>query len=485
MPKGCLTELTNSKNPRSEKCDQIVDERLALPSSSWCNLTDDMRGNCPADWDGSLCWRSASPGETLNQTCPSKVKQYSSHKSVSRTCSAEGQWSPPNYFTCFNDAHLEYIRVMTKYLRSIKRVSFIGYSTSLILLIAAFILLVSLKRLRCPRNKLHLHLFASFMLRSLIVVTKFLVFPTGVQSFGSDYTGCRIFMVVFHYTLAANYCWILMEGLYLYNLIFMSVYKDNSKITSYVLMGWGFPMPSVIIWTIVNAIMDNEDCWVTGPPAVTWIHRGPITFSIVLNFFFFLRITRVVFLKVSSATAVQESHNRNIRYRKWFRSTLVLVPLFGVHYTVLFIVSLVDDDIVQIYWLYIDQIFSSFQGSVVALLYCFFNNEVQSEVIRILPQGLKSKMSFLKRSATYESSANYSKRDSTSHRTFTTKSRFFERRQLLHRDSANQYTAKEELEHTCLCSIENSPPSRGTCFFDRVPASLDMPKEPNLIESGV
>lgn len=46
-------------------------------------------------------------------------------------------------------------------------------------------------------------------------------------------------MVLFHYTLAANYCWILMEGFYLYNLIFMSVYADNSKITKYVTMGWG------------------------------------------------------------------------------------------------------------------------------------------------------------------------------------------------------------------------------------------------------
>lgn len=66
-------------------------------------------------------------------------------ETISRSCSANGQWLPTNYYTCFTEAHLEYIRVMTKYLRSIKRVSFIGYSTSLILLIAAFILLVSLK----------------------------------------------------------------------------------------------------------------------------------------------------------------------------------------------------------------------------------------------------------------------------------------------------------------------------------------------------
>lgn len=30
-----------------------------------------------------------------------------------------------------------------------------------------------------------------------------------------------------------------MEGLYLYNIIFMSVYADNSKIAKYIVMGWG------------------------------------------------------------------------------------------------------------------------------------------------------------------------------------------------------------------------------------------------------
>lgn len=30
-----------------------------------------------------------------------------------------------------------------------------------------------------------------------------------------------------------------MEGLYLYNIIFMAVYADNSKIVKYVIMGWG------------------------------------------------------------------------------------------------------------------------------------------------------------------------------------------------------------------------------------------------------
>jgi parathyroid hormone receptor 1 len=37
----------------------------------------------------------------------------------------------------------------------------------------------------------------------------------------------------------ANYSWILMEGLYLHNLIFLALFSDTSAITLYVVLGWG------------------------------------------------------------------------------------------------------------------------------------------------------------------------------------------------------------------------------------------------------
>lgn len=52
--------------------------------------------------------------------------------------------------------------------------------------------------------------------------------------------------------------------------------------------------------------------------------------------------------------------------RKWFKSTLVLVPLFGSHYSFLLLVSIAAELLspqVEVYWMYIDQTFSSFQVS--------------------------------------------------------------------------------------------------------------------------
>ena len=50
---------------------------------------------------------------------------------------------------------------------------------------------------------------------------------------------CRIFTVIWQYSLVANYNWIFIEGVYLHNLVFMYIFNDNTRITKYVIAGWG------------------------------------------------------------------------------------------------------------------------------------------------------------------------------------------------------------------------------------------------------
>lgn len=50
---------------------------------------------------------------------------------------------------------------------------------------------------------------------------------------------CKLIISLWQYSILANYSWILMEGLYLHNLIFLALFSDNSAITLYVALGWG------------------------------------------------------------------------------------------------------------------------------------------------------------------------------------------------------------------------------------------------------
>lgn len=74
-------------------------------------------------------------------------------------------------------------------------------------------------------------------------------------------------------------------------------------------------------------------------------------------------------------------------YRKLLRSTLVLIPLFGVHYTGFLIfqqwAEINKYVLAEVVWLYIETLFSSCQGCIVACLYCFLNDEVHQEIKRL------------------------------------------------------------------------------------------------------
>ncbi|KAM7301314.1 parathyroid hormone/parathyroid hormone-related peptide receptor-like [Ixodes scapularis] len=280
------------------------------------------------------------------------------------------------------------------HLPTIKLISKIGYTVSFISLIIAFIILASVKKLRCPRNSLHMHLFLSFILRALAVLVKDAIFVDGIGlspnmdfSQDSDTHGnnlwrtnvdCKVFTSFWHYVLMANYCWILMEGLYLHSLVFLAFFTDSSGIIRYVALGWGLPILFLVPWVAVRAMLEDTYCWTTNDTkSYFWIIRGPITASIVVNFVLFINITRVLFVKLFTT---QTHQARKYRYRKWFKSTLVLVPLFGAHYAFLLGMSLAAaGDLLELVWLYIDQLFSSFQGFLVATLYCFLNAEVGAE----------------------------------------------------------------------------------------------------------
>ncbi|XP_076327055.1 parathyroid hormone/parathyroid hormone-related peptide receptor-like isoform X2 [Tachypleus tridentatus] len=272
---------------------------------------------CPIEWDKAYCWPNVPAGTLYKIPCPSYIHKFVRNAYATKYCTEDGTWW-----------------------KNSDNVSWTNYSM-------------------CIKWD-----------------------TSDTDNANLKNVDCKIFTSFWHYSMMANYCWILMEGLYLHKLVFQAMFTDTSGILKYIFMGWGLPVPFIISWVVVRVMLEDTLCWTTHEnQAYFWIIRAPITAFIVVNFFFFINITRVLYLKMFSQT----SQVRRYRYRKWFKSTLVLVPLFGVHYALLLGMSLAADvsRIVEIVWLYTDQFFSSFQGFFVALLYCFCNSEVQQEIKKI------------------------------------------------------------------------------------------------------
>ncbi|XP_059830142.1 parathyroid hormone/parathyroid hormone-related peptide receptor-like isoform X2 [Hypanus sabinus] len=377
------------------KCEQKLKSRI----------TKVTEGFCAPQWDGVLCWPEGPPGKLVPMQCPDYIYDFNHQGHAYRQCNINGSWELAinNNRTWAN--YKECQRLLPVVNQSAEEGTFyrlyliytVGYSVSFGSLTVAVIILGYFRRLHCTRNYIHIHLFVSFMLRAICTFVKDAVLYSktafldmeGVNLKSitesppsqdkSEYIGCKVVVIIFLYFLAANYYWILVEGLYLHSLIFMTFFSDKKYLWGFTLIGWGVPGVFVAAWISVRATLADTHCWDLSAGNLKLIFQLPILASILVNFMLFINIIRLL------ATKLRESNvgrcDTRQQYRKLLKSTLVLSPLFGVHYIVF--TAIPYTEVSGILWqiqMHYEMFFNSSQGCFVAVIYCFCNGEVQSEI---------------------------------------------------------------------------------------------------------
>ncbi|XP_006914931.1 parathyroid hormone/parathyroid hormone-related peptide receptor [Pteropus alecto] len=398
---------STSGKPRKEKSSGKLfpesEEDKELPTGSR------RRGRpCLPEWDHILCWPPGAAGEVVAVPCPDYIYDFNHKGHAYRRCDRNGSWElvPGHNRTWAN--YSECVKFLTNETRErevfdrLGMIYTVGYSVSLASLTVAVLILAYFRRLHCTRNYIHMHLFLSFMLRAVSIFVKDAVLYSGATldeaerlteeelraiaqappppaAAAAGYAGCRVAVTFFLYFLATNYYWILVEGLYLHSLIFMAFFSEKKYLWGFTVFGWGLPAIFVAVWVSVRATLANTGCWDLSSGNKKWIIQVPILASIVLNFVLFINIIRVLATKLRETNAGRCDTRQ--QYRKLLKSTLVLMPLFGVHYIVFMATPYteVSGTLWQVQMHY-EMLFNSFQGFFVAIIYCFCNGEVQAEV---------------------------------------------------------------------------------------------------------
>ncbi|KAK6492093.1 parathyroid hormone/parathyroid hormone-related peptide receptor-like [Huso huso] len=379
------------------KCERAIKSKMYKVSD----------GFCLPEWDGIVCWPEGLAGKTVSTPCPDYIYDFNHKGHAYRRCDMNGSWelAPSNNRTWAN--YTECAKFLTHYSQNHEKEVFdrlyliytVGYSVSLGSLMVAVVILGYFRRLHCTRNYIHMHLFVSFMLRAISIFVKDAVLYSGsaledmeqvsVEDLKSiteappadktQFVGCKVAVTLFLYFLATNYYWILVEGLYLHSLIFMTFFSDRKYLWGFTLIGWGVPAVIVTVWASVRAILADTECWDLSAGSLKWIVQVPILAAIMVNFVLFLNIIRVLATKLRETNAGRCDTRQ--QYRKLLKSTLVLMPLFGVHYIVF--MAMPYTDVSGIPWqiqMHYEMLFNSFQGFFVAIIYCFCNGEVQAEI---------------------------------------------------------------------------------------------------------
>ncbi|KFV97184.1 Parathyroid hormone/parathyroid hormone-related peptide receptor, partial [Fulmarus glacialis] len=398
-----------------EKCQRDIKAQLEkIKAKMRCVFARWPDTSCLPEWDGIICWPKGSPSQEVSVPCPDYIYDFNHKGHAYRYCSAYGTWAMAlsinktwaNYTECallfssesrsrekevFDRLHLMYT---------------VGYSISLASLIVAVCILSYFKRLHCTRNYIHVHLFTSFICRAVSIFVKDMVLYSGTLTSetekmpeddfkaemgfafrgqpdtGTSLTthpqvGCKVVVTLFLYFLATNHYWILVEGLYLHSLIFMAFLSNKNYLWVLIIIGWGLPAVFVSVWASVRASLADTECWDLSAGNMKWIYQIPILAAIVVNFFLFLNIVRVL------ASKLWETNTGKLdpRQQKLLKSTLVLMPLFGVHYVVF--MAMPYTEVSGVLWqiqMHYEMLFNSSQGFFVAFIYCFCNGEVQAEI---------------------------------------------------------------------------------------------------------
>uniref|UniRef100_A0A8C5A3J3 Adenylate cyclase activating polypeptide 1a (pituitary) receptor type I n=1 Tax=Gadus morhua TaxID=8049 RepID=A0A8C5A3J3_GADMO len=364
---------------------------------------DDLEFGCPWLWDNLTCWQAAGVGQVVEVNCPELFNEFMNpHEEmgkVVRNCTEDG-WSEP--FPHYVDVCLfdDNTTKPDMYYASVKALYTVGYSTSLVSLTTAMVILCRFRKLHCTRNFIHMNLFVSFILRAISVFIKDGVLYAEEED--SDHcfehtVPCKTVMVFFHYCVMSNYFWLFIEGLYLFTLLVETFFPERRYFYWYTIVGWGTPTICVAVWAVLRLHFDDTGCWDTNEnTALWWVIKGPVVASIMINFVLFVGIIIILVQKLQSpdiggneSSIYLFGFEQSVRKRimtyvsrpelRLARSTLLLIPLFGIHYTVF---AFSPEDVSKRERLVFELGLGSFQGFVVAVLYCFLNGEVQSEIKR-------------------------------------------------------------------------------------------------------
>uniref|UniRef100_A0A8C9X1K5 Vasoactive intestinal peptide receptor 2 n=1 Tax=Sander lucioperca TaxID=283035 RepID=A0A8C9X1K5_SANLU len=322
---------------------------------------------CKGVWDNIACWKQTEIGETVTIPCPRVLKTvFGRNGNISRNCTSAG-WSDvfPNITSvCGSDTSQDklvfYMVVQTLYT--------LGHSLSLIALTTGSAILCLFRKLHCTRNYIHLNLFFSFILRAVAVLVKddILFNRTSQCSNQPSLVGCKASLVFFQYFIMANFFWLLVEGLYLHTLLVV-IFSENRHFIVYMFIGWGHCV--MVVYGVLRCWERNDN------PTPNWVINGPIGFSIMVNFILFISIIRILIQKLRCPDV---GGNDQSQYRRLAKSTLLLIPLFGIHYVVF--VSL-SESIAEDYKIFFDLALGSFQVLYYKSLH-FYHYMVQGELKR-------------------------------------------------------------------------------------------------------
>ncbi|XP_065903420.1 uncharacterized protein [Dysidea avara] len=247
-------------------------------------------------------------------------------------------------------------------------VSYVGCGISIVCLTFTIIVLIVLRKKMFSKvpDFVHLNL-------SIALLLGLIVFVSGIETATRYRASCLIVAILLHYFFTAAFSWMLCEGVMLFIWFNFVWYEGVFKTRKFfMLLGWGFPVPIVIVSAAVSHEHYGSDdmCWITEERGAIWAFIAPMLLIILINMFFL--IVSLYQIYGSKKYSLQMVSASKFQIGKILvKAAVLLLPLLGL--TWLFGLLAVNEDTVVFAWLF--TILNSLQGFFIALFYVIRNEQ--------------------------------------------------------------------------------------------------------------
>ncbi|KAL9963228.1 hypothetical protein ACROYT_G032406 [Oculina patagonica] len=202
-----------------------------------------------------------------------------------------------------------------------------------------------------------------------------IIFLAGIDA-TENKGACVTVAALMQYFLMAAFCWMLVEGIYLY-LFVVKVYNIADKICIYHAISWGFPAIIVAMSLSIAAGKDgiqsfvsDKYCWISSANNLIWIFVSFVGLIELINLVILARVIK----EMKEMQQVQD--NQTEQMRLGIRACVVLVPLLGVTWLFGFLSPS------HIAFTYIFVILNSTQGFSIFFFHCLRNSEIRERFKR-------------------------------------------------------------------------------------------------------
>uniref|UniRef100_A0A673KU17 CD97 antigen-like n=1 Tax=Sinocyclocheilus rhinocerous TaxID=307959 RepID=A0A673KU17_9TELE len=279
----------------------------------------------------------------------------------------EGAWSNSTHTVCYWSHFSSFAVLMALYpvqdSFELVLITRVGLALSLVCLFLCILTFWFCRSIQGTRTSIHLHL-------SICLFIADLVFLCGISSTHNQ-VACGIVAGLLHFFFLSAFCWMLLEGVQLYQMVVLVFHTTLKHLYMY-LVGYGVPLVIVTISAIAfpTGYGTERHCWLSRDRYFILSFFAPVCIIVILNGFVFI----ITVWKLARKFSSLNPDLSNLNQIRSFTVTAVaqLCILGGTWIFGFFLFQEKGTEVM----LYLFIILNSLQGALIFIMHCLLSKPV-------------------------------------------------------------------------------------------------------------